>query len=263
MSRVVISAVEPLRFDNVESWLRHGVRYRNRSLRLPNHRLGHTRNRNRGDRCQQQGQGEDHRAHDQRHTQCKHPDDDSRSTGPGVEGEIECRGDADIGIVVAPPDIPAGGDDRFSHHFLIDDPLDLLVPLDHPLADRASVTIADTVDETWIPGRPGTVYHQLVMASCAAAGFAPRIGHFADDLNTGTALVHGGFGVCVASRMSRSQDLHPVRRIPISGDHFPSRHITVVTRTGADARETVAFTLKTLSVETERLMSRLGAELRD
>lgn len=172
-------------------------------------------------------------------------------------------GDADVGIVVAAPDIPAGGDDRFSHHFLIDDPLDLMVPLDHQLTDRASVTIADTVDETWILGRPGTGYHQLVMASCAAAGFAPRIGHFADDWNTGTALVHGGFGVCVASRMSRSQDLHPVRRIPISGDNAPSRHITAVTRTGAGARETVAFALETLSIETKHLMGRLEAELRD
>ncbi|WP_231939736.1 LysR substrate-binding domain-containing protein [Brevibacterium siliguriense] len=161
------------------------------------------------------------------------------------------------------PGIPAGGDDRFSHHFLIDDPLDLMVPLDHQLASRTSVTIADTVDETWILGRPGTGYHQLVRASCAAAGFAPRIGHFADDWSTGTALVNGGFGVCLASRLSRSQDLHPARRIPISGDNFPSRHITAVTRTGADARETVAFALETLSIETKHLMSRLEADLRD
>lgn len=170
-------------------------------------------------------------------------------------------GDADVAVVVAAPDIPAGGDDRFSHHLLIDDPLDLMVPLDHPLAGRESVTIADTVDETWILGRPGTTYHQLLLASCASAGFKPRIGHFANDWNTGTALVHGGFGVCVASRLSRSQDLHPVRRIPLSGDNAPSRHITAVTRAGADARETVRFTLETLAAETEQLMNRLGQDL--
>ncbi|WP_209325340.1 LysR family transcriptional regulator [Brevibacterium renqingii] len=171
-------------------------------------------------------------------------------------------GDADVGVIVAAPGIPAGGDERFSQHFLIDDPLDLMVPLDHPLADRKSVTIGDTVEETWILGRPGTTYHQLLMASCAAAGFTPRIGHFANDWNTGTALVCEGFGVCVASRLSRSQDLHPVRRIPLSGDNSPSRHIAAVTRAGADSRETVRFTLETLADQTQRLMSRLGHDLK-
>ena len=106
-----------------------------------------------------------------------------------------------------------------------------MVPLDHPLADRGSVSIGDTVDETWILGRPGTTYHQLLMASCAAAGFKPRIGHFANDWNTGTALVSAGFGVCVASRLSRSQDLHPVRRIPLSGDNSPSPPLREPART--------------------------------
>src|SRR5699024_845587 len=170
-------------------------------------------------------------------------------------------GDADIGIIVAAPDIPAGGDDRFSQHFLIDDPLDLMVPLDHPLADRDSVSIGDTVDETWIMGRPGTTYHQLLIASCAAAGFKPRIAHFAHDWNTGTALVSAGLGRCVACPLSRSQELHPVRRIPLSGDNSPSRHGAAVTRAGADTRETVRFTLETLAEEAQRLMGRFEHDL--
>src|SRR5699024_5309775 len=37
--------------------------------------------------------------------------------------DLLLSGDADVGIIVAAPDIPAGGDERFSQHFLIDDPL--------------------------------------------------------------------------------------------------------------------------------------------
>lgn len=74
-----------------------------------------------------------------------------------------------------------------------------------------------------------------------------------DDLLSGDADV--GIGD------TQSQELHPVRGIPISGDNSPSRHITAVTRTGADARETVAFALETLSIETKHLMSRLRADL--
>ena len=115
--------------------------------------------------------------------------------------DLLLAGDVDLGIVAVTTDTPAGSDDRFAQQFLIDDPLDLMVPLDHHLADRSSVSIADAREETWILGRPGTTYHQLVIANCASAGFTPRIGHYANDWNTGTALVHDGFGVCVASRL--------------------------------------------------------------
>lgn len=180
---------------------------------------------------------------------------------PGECFDFLLSGDADLGIVVATPDIPAGADERFSQHFLIDDPLDLMVPADHPLAERASVTIADTAEETWILGRPGTTYHQLVMANCAAAGFTPRVGHYANEWSTGTALVHDGFGICVASRLSRTQDLHPVRRIPLSGENAPTRHIAAVTRAGAQTRETISFTLSTLGREAQNLMDQPGRGL--
>ena len=68
---------------------------------------------------------------------------------------------------------PARNDARFSHDFLIDDPLDLIVRLDHPLAQCSAVPLTDVAEETWIVGRPGTTYHQLVMANCASAGFTP------------------------------------------------------------------------------------------
>lgn len=175
--------------------------------------------------------------------------------------DLLLAGDVDLGIVAVTTDAPAGGDDRFSQQFLIDDPLDLMVPLDHHLADRSSVSIADAREETWILGRPGTTYHQLVVANCASAGFAPRIGHFANDWNTGTALVHDGFGVCVASRLSRSQDLHPVQRIPLTGEHAPTRHIAAVTRAGAEERQSIRFTLDLLARETQSVMERLGRGL--
>ena len=180
---------------------------------------------------------------------------------PGECYDLLLSGDADIGIVAVTSDTPAGADERFAQHFLIDDPLDLMVPTGHPLAERSTVSIADTAEETWILGRPGTTYHQLVVANCASAGFTPKIGHYANDWNTGTALVHNGFGVCVASRLSRSQDLHPVRRIPLSGEHTPTRHIAAVTRAGAENRRTLRFTLDTLTRETAKLMTRLGEDL--
>lgn len=175
--------------------------------------------------------------------------------------DLLLSGEVDLGIVAVTTETPTGADDRFTQKFLADDPLDLMVPLDHHLANHASVTIADAKEETWILGRPGTTYHQLVVANCASAGFTPRIGHYANDWNTGTALVHDGFGVCVASRLSRSQDLHPVRRIPLSGEHAPTRHIAAVTRAGAESRPTIRFALELLTSETQKVMTQLGRDL--
>src|SRR5699024_11788173 len=57
--------------------------------------------------------------------------------------------------------------------------------LDHTLAQCSSVSLTDVAEETWIVGRPGTTYHQLVMANCASAGFTPHIGHYANEWETG------------------------------------------------------------------------------
>ncbi len=161
--------------------------------------------------------------------------------------DLVLAGDADLGVVVVTASTPPRTEGRFAQHLLLDDPLDLVVPQDHPLARQASVSIADAAEEDWIIGRPGGTYHQLVMASCAGAGFTPKIAHHADEWETGIALVSAGFGVCVVSRLSRWPDLHPVARIPLSGEHAPSRRIAAVTRAGAQRRRPVAHALAELS----------------
>lgn len=171
-------------------------------------------------------------------------------------------GDVDLGVIVVTSETPARDDSLFDQRFLIDDPLDLVVPLDHHLAGRHSASLSDAAEETWIVGRPRTAYHQLVMANCASAGFTPRIGHYANDWDTGMALVSDGFGVCVVSRLSRSHDLYPVRRIPLTGEHAPTRHIAAITRSGAQNKRAIRFSLDTLGREAESLMTQLGQDVR-
>jgi len=175
--------------------------------------------------------------------------------------DLVLAGDADLGVIVVTSSTPPQSEGRFSHHFLIDDPLDLMVPRDHPLSTRDSVSLADAAGEKWIVGRPGSTYHQLVMGSCASAGFTPEIAHYSDEWDTGTALVSAGFGVCVVSRLSRWPDLHPVVRIPLTGEHTPSRRIAAVTRNGAENRRTIRYALDALSAHAEHLMNELEKDL--
>lgn len=167
--------------------------------------------------------------------------------------DMVLTGEAQVGVVVVTSSTPPRSEGGFAQHFLLDDPLDLVVPQDHPLARVGSVPITAAAAEDWIIGRPGSTYHQLVMAACASAGFTPRIAHRADEWETGIALVSAGFGVCVVSRLSRWPDLHPVARVPLTGDHTPSRRIVAITRDGAQAQRHLAFALSELRREVSRL----------
>ena len=167
--------------------------------------------------------------------------------------DMVLTGEAQIGVVVVTSSTPPRSEGGFAQHFLLDDPLDLVVPQDHPLAGAGAVPIADAAEEDWIIGRPGTTYHQLVMATCASAGFTPRVAHHADEWETGIALVSAGFGVCVVSRLSRWPDLHPVARVPLTGEHTPSRRIAAITREGAQERRVLVYVLAGLRREVERL----------
>lgn len=170
-------------------------------------------------------------------------------------------GEADIGIVVLTSSTPPRSDPRFDQRHLIDDPLDLMVPLEHPLAHRSRVSLAETASESWIVGRPGSTYHQLVMGSCAGAGFTPDVAHYADEWETGTALVAAGFGVCLVSRLAQWPDNHPVTRIPLRGVHTPTRRVVAATKAGAQTRRTISLVLTVLSETADSLMATLQADL--
>src|SRR5699024_11022792 len=84
---------------------------------------------------------------------------------------------ADVAVVVATEPLPARDDPRFLQHDLLKDPLDLLVPADHRLAQRTSVALIEAAEEDWIVDKPGSPYHRLVMVACSAAGFHPNAAH--------------------------------------------------------------------------------------
>lgn len=152
--------------------------------------------------------------------------------------------DADLALVMVTADSPPLGDALFEQQLLIDDPLDLVVPADHPLASRPSVTLADAARESWIIGTPGRAYHQLTVTACVAAGFTPDMAHQADEWETGAALVSQGLGVMLVPRLGRIGTEWPVRRIQLSGEPVPARRILAVTRMGGAAHPLVAETLE-------------------
>ncbi|RNL84196.1 LysR family transcriptional regulator [Halostreptopolyspora alba] len=145
--------------------------------------------------------------------------------------DLLLSGDADLALVINTADTPAMGDERFDQQPLLDDPLDLVVPSGHRLTRLDRVTLADAAEEPWIVGNPASTYHHLVMTACMTAGFTPNIAHYADEWDTGTALVSYGFGIILVPRLARLHDW-PAVRVPLAGEPAPARRILAATRMG-------------------------------
>ncbi len=162
---------------------------------------------------------------------------------------------AELALLVATPDSPPVTDHRFEQRPLVEDPLDLVVPLDHELAGRARVTLADAAAEPWIVGNAGTTYHQLLLAACLSAGFTPRLAHYADEWGTGTALVAHGLGVFLVPRLARLADEARVARIPLRGESAPVRRIVAVTRRGAGQHPVPRHLIRTVTETARQLLA--------
>ena len=169
-----------------------------------------------------------------------------------IEGEparcvdLLLSGDCDLAVLVVDDRVPPGTDTRFEQRPVLDDPIDLAVPVGHRLTTRSRVTLRDAAEESWIVGRPDSAYHRMATAAAQAAGFRPTIAHYCDEWDTGAALVAHGFGVHLQPRLA---PLHrrDVVRIPLSGPTAPVRHVVAVTRAGAADQPTIAHALAAIT----------------
>ncbi|GAB3146064.1 LysR family transcriptional regulator [Amycolatopsis stemonae] len=95
-----------------------------------------------------------------------------------------------------------------------------VVPADHPLAGRASLTLADLADEPWVltPRGSWEPWHRSYDDDFAAAGFAPRVVQRAATVQGLLGLVAAGVGVTRLTRSSHSLRRSGVAFVPLEDD---------------------------------------------
>lgn len=156
--------------------------------------------------------------------------------------------DADIAVVAPTEEAPPPGDARFEQSSLLEEPLDLLVAHDHPLAVRGDVRLEDAAREPWILPRPGSCDHyQRVIVHCAAAGYTPRIAQYAMEWSTISRLVGHGFGVSLMPRLAELPPQHAAVRVPVTGPPVPTRRILTCVRQGSRDHPLVQRGLRALA----------------
>ena len=90
----------------------------------------------------------------------------------------------------------------------------------------------------------GTQFAAALEVACAAAGFAPRIVHRADDARLIQALVAAGLGIALLPELACAP-ASGVRYVELTPSP-PRRHITALARRGATRRPALAAALSAL-----------------
>ena len=153
---------------------------------------------------------------------------------PEHSTELLCSGAIDIAVTMSSPHLPASGTPGFQFHPVMVEPLDVVLPYEHPLATRPELDLAaDLSDADWIMSGPGTAWFDTVAAACHQAGFHPRNTHVVTDFGAAFSLVTAGLGVAMVPRLAWHGAGTPYMVVR-SVHNGPRRHVLAVTRSGAD-----------------------------
>ncbi len=133
------------------------------------------------------------------------------SLAEGEPEEIAPRlhaGEFDLALLFEFADVavPPGADLELAP--LLEDPMHLAVPAEHPLATRRRLTLADLRLEDWVQTSATSACARHVVRLCLRAGFEPRVTFESDDYETVQGLVAAGVGVALIPRLALTH-VHP------------------------------------------------------
>ncbi|MEU1792513.1 LysR family transcriptional regulator [Streptomyces sparsogenes] len=148
------------------------------------------------------------------------------------------RGDIDLAVVVDWYNKPLPMPDGLVKAPLLDDPVDVAMPADHPLADRETVDPEEFANDEWISWPKGGFCFDWLMITLRGKGVEPRISHTAREHHTQLALIAAGLGVAVVPRLGRGAVPEGVRVVPVR-HHTMRRHVYAVWRADADRRPSI------------------------
>src|SRR5919108_412454 len=138
--------------------------------------------------------------------------------------------EADVAVIHSYDFSPRPPDPSIELTELLEDDLHVAVPTDHPAA-REIVALEDLADERWIAGYLDTACHRVVVTSCRAAGFEPRVVARSNDFRVVLALVAAGQGVAIVPGLAVDDVPRGVRLARPAGGPLRRSVLTAV-RTG-------------------------------
>jgi DNA-binding transcriptional LysR family regulator len=162
-------------------------------------------------------------------------------------------GHLDIALVNDWMNAPLVLPDGVQRVLIMNDPVDLAVPADHPLSGRASVELTELGAEPWITWPYGAICHEWLTQTLRQHGLTPEVTHTAEEHQTQLAMVAAGLGIAVMPRLGRGS-IEGVSIITLKPTF--SRQIYAIFRTLASERPAIAVTVSAMHEVAQQLADR-------
>ena len=114
---------------------------------------------------------------------------------------------------------------------LLEDPMFVALPVEHPLAVKPALTLSELRDEDWVQTSASSPCARHVVRSCLAAGFEPLVTFESDDYETVQGLVAAGVGVALIPRLALTR-VHPGIVVRELSPRSPARKVVAATMSG-------------------------------
>ena len=128
----------------------------------------------------------------------------------------------------------AGGDPAFAWQAFCDEPLDALLPIDHPLAENAQVRLEELADTPFLMYQRSFVLNDRLMQACQQLGFTPKEIGRSGQADFLAALVAAGQGVVLLPSVVARGLVRPgVVRLALNAPDYLRWDIAFIWRQGA------------------------------
>jgi DNA-binding transcriptional LysR family regulator len=158
--------------------------------------------------------------------------------------ELVARGEVDLAVVQDWPNTPLATPEGVCRRRLGEDPVDVVLPADHPLAAREVLTVEELKGQRWVNTPPGTICHDWLLQTLREAGEDPDTRFQATEFDTQIALIRAGLCIGLVPRLGRAPLPAGVVARPIVPE--PTRRVSVLWREHATRRPAIAAALDAL-----------------
>lgn len=143
---------------------------------------------------------------------------------------------------------------------LLEDPMYVALPRDHPLAAKRSFGLADLREEEWVQTSEASACARHVVRLCLSAGFEPRVSFESDDYETVQGLVAAGVGVALIPRLALTR-VHPGIVARELSPRSPVREVVAVTVRGPAVAPAARTMLRILADVAQDYTASLSGQL--
>jgi DNA-binding transcriptional LysR family regulator len=161
----------------------------------------------------------------------RHPDV-ALTLAEGEPEEIAPRlraGEFDLALLFAFPESRSREPGaRLRSRLLLEDPMLVALPAEHPLADKRALTLGDLREDDWVQTSASSPCARHVVRSCLAAGYEPKVTFESDDYETVQGLVAAGVGVALIPRLALTH-VHPGIVVRTLAPKSPMRRVVAAT----------------------------------